>query len=144
MGKVSFSQGANTKIVMGDDVFGLLWTLDPNQGYDEAPRVDLEDQEFTRQVVGGMPMRMRETQKVGAAYLTADMGTPQLTGANITLRTSDDYGKTWNDHGTITVEPDNYNQEFVWRSLGLIKHPGRMFEITDNGASVRIDGLDIR
>jgi hypothetical protein len=44
----------------------------------------------------------------------------------------------------LTVTPSDYSQEFAWRSLGLIRAPGRMFELSDNGAAVRIDGLDIR
>lgn len=144
MGGQAFVDGANTKVVAGDDNNGVLWTLEPEQGYDQATRDSLPDQAFTRKVVGGVPMRMRETQKVGAAYLTANLGSPQITAANVTLRTSVDDGNNWTDHGTITVEPGNYGQEFVWRSLGLIRAPGMIFEITDNGAAVRIDGLDTR
>lgn len=144
MGPLTMSKGAQSKVVVGDDSTGTLWTLDPNIGVDEAPREERPDTTFPRRVVGGVPMEMRNTLKVGAVYLSADMGTPQSIGANITLRTSDDNGKTYNNHGTITVEPGNYDQEFVWRSLGLIRSPGRIFELSDDGATVRIDGLDMR
>lgn len=144
MGNVSFISGATSNAICGDDNFGLLWVIEPERGYDEAPRDDLPDAGYTRTILGGMPMRMRETIKVGAAYVTMDLGNPQISGAGMTLRTSDDYGKTWTSHGTITVEPGNYDQEFVWRSIGLVKAPGRIFEISDNGATIRIDGLEIR
>lgn len=144
MGPNTLNGKATSKVVVGDDSAGLLWTLDPTEGVDQSARDDREDVPFVRKVVGGLPMRLRETQSVGAVYLTADIGTPQTTLANVTLRTSDDNGKNWTDQGTITVEPGNYDQEFVWRSLGLIKAPGRIFEISDNGATVRIDGLDMR
>lgn len=144
MPSIALEDGHTTNILAGDDTAGLLWTLKPEQGYDEAVRETIPDWPFTRRVVGGIPMKMRETQKVGAAYVTASIGSPSLTGADITLRTSDDDGNTWTDHGTITAESGNYDQEYAWRSIGLIKAPGRIFEITDTGASVRIDGLDIR
>ena len=144
MSRKSFQDGHTTNIVSGDDTYGLLWTLNPDRGVDESPRSDRPDAPYTRRVIGGVPMRLRETQKSGAAYITASIGEPQLVGANITLRTSDDNGKTWLSHGTITATAGTWDQEFVWRSLGLIKAPGRIFEITDNGATVRIDALDIR
>ena len=138
------SAPAESQVVAGDDTFGMLWTLAPTQGYDVSPYNDTQQVGFPRVVVGGVPLSMRETKPLGAAYLTASFGTPQISGANILLRTSDDFGKTWTSHGTVTVEPGNYSQEFVWRSLGLMKAPGRIFEISDEGATVRIDGLEIR
>ncbi len=144
MGTKSFSAGATANAIAGDDNYGLLWVIEPERGYDEAPRTDLPDAGFTRTIIGGMPMRMRQTQEIGAAYVTMNLGEPQISGASMTLRTSDDNGKTWQSHGTITVIPGDYDQEFAWRSLGLVKSPGRVFEITDNGATVRIDGLEIR
>lgn len=144
MGTKTLSGGAKSKVVMGDDSAGLLWTLDPTVGVDDSARSDRDPVTFTRRVVGGVAQRLRDSTPVGAVYLTADLGSPQYTTATVTLRTSDDNGKTYQDQGTITVEPGNYDQEFVWRSIGQIKAPGRIFEITDDGATVRIDGLDYR
>jgi hypothetical protein len=114
---------ANSNVVAGDDTFGV---------------------QFSRTATTFIPKGMRETERLGAVYLTASVGNPQVTGATITLRTSDDAGNTWQDHGTITATEGEYSQEFVWRSLGLIKQPGKLFEFVDNGASVRLDKLDIR
>jgi hypothetical protein len=144
MGTKTLSGGAKSKVVLGDDSAGLLWTLDPTVGVDDSARSDRDPVPFTRRVIGGVAQRMRDSTPVGAVYLTADLGTPQYTTATVTLRTSDDNGKTYQNQGTITVEPGNYDQEFVWRSVGQIRAPGRIFEITDNGAAVRIDGLDYR
>jgi len=33
--------------------------------------------------------------------------------------------------------------ELAWRSLGLIRAPGRIFELIDSGPDLRIDGLDM-
>jgi hypothetical protein len=134
---------ANSNVVAGDDTFGVLWVLDPDQGYDESPE-DGSEVQFSRTATTFIPKGMRETERLGAVYLTASVGNPQVTGATITLRTSDDAGNTWQDHGTITATEGEYSQEFVWRSLGLIKQPGKLFEFVDNGASVRLDKLDIR
>lgn len=144
IGATQISAGATSKVVLGDDTLGVLWTLDPNVGYDQADREGHVDVQFPRKVLGGVVQRTGTTQKVGAVYLSADVASPQFALAAITLRTSDDNGKSWHTHGTITVEAGNTDQEFQWRSLGLIKQPGRLFEISDNGATVRIDGLDMR
>ena len=144
MGAASYSNGAPTNIVAGDDVYGLLWVLDPEQGYDESPRTDRPASGFPRTVTGGVPMQMRDTVPCGAIYLTIATGIPGVAGASIRLRTSDDMGKTWLDHGAITVTPGDWGQEFAWRSLGLIRHPGRIFSIEDDGATARIGGADLR
>jgi len=138
------SAPAESQVVAGDDTFGMLWTLAPTQGYDVSPYDNSQQNRFPRVIVGGVPLSARDAKPLGAAYLTASFGSPQVSGADILLRTSDDFGKTWTSHGTVTVEPGNYSQEFVWRSLGLMRAPGRMFEISDDGATVRIDGLEIR
>jgi hypothetical protein len=133
----------STRVVAGDGVVGQLWSIDPEQGYDEDITSG-DPVEFERVAIGGVPMRLRETQRVGAVYLTASFGSPTVSAPTLNLQTSDNFGKSWQDHGTITANVGEYDQEFVWRSLGLIKAPGRIFKITDNGATVRIDGLDMR
>ena len=146
MGQTTFNDWGqhDTNIIAGDDTYGLLWLADPTLGYDQDPRDANIAVEFTRQVTGGLPIRLREASPVGAAYLTASLGTPSVVAPTIRLRTSDDSGNTWTDQGSITVTDGDFDQEFSWRSLGLIKAPGRIFEITDNGGTVRIDGLDMR
>lgn len=143
MDATTYQTGVTSNVVAGDDNRGLLWTLDPSLGYDQTA-TDGEPDPFRREVTGGVPGTMREVTKVNAVYLTGSMATPQLTGAGITLSTSDDNGLTWNDHGTVVVEQGNYDQEFSWRSLGLVKSPGKLFRLTDSGASVRFDNLEMR
>lgn len=144
MGAALLAQGHTTNIVAGDDSTGMLWTLAPELGVDESPRTDRDDVPFERAVTGGVPMRMRQTVKCNAVYVTMSLGEPALTGAAITLRTSDDMGRTWLDHGTLTVTADDWSQEIAWRALGLIRAPGRIFEIADNGAAVRLNGAEMR
>lgn len=143
MGVDTYQAGATSNVVAGDDNRGLLWTLDPALGYDQRATDGLPAP-FYREVTGGLPGSMRETTRVNAVYLTGSMAKPQLTGAEIILSTSDDNGLSWTDHGTVTIEQGNYDQEWSWRSLGLVKSPGKLFRLTDFGASVRLDNLDMR
>ncbi len=139
-----YASGVRDTVIAGDDTVGLLWLVDPDGGMDESPREDRPDAPFARMVTGGIPMQMRETARCGAVYATISCGDPAYSGASITLRTSDDVGKTWTDHGALTVTPGDWDQEFSWRSLGLIRAPGRIFSIEDDGATARIAGADMR
>ena len=76
-------------------------------------------------------------------FLNVSLGAPTVTGAAITLRTSDDGGHSFYSHGDVTITPANYSQEIAWRGLGLIRAMGRVFEITDRGAAVRINAADM-
>lgn len=138
------SMSVLNNVVAGDDGFGLIWIMAPEQGYDQSP-LDASEQAFTRIAMGGVAMRMRETARCDEAYLLANKGTVTLsvTAPTVQLQTSDDAEATWDDQGTITVAADDFSQEFAWRSLGLIGAPGRVFEVTDNCLQ-RIDGMEMR
>lgn len=146
MGRVTFGRGSGfaTNIVAGDDATGRLWVLDPTLGYDEHPDPDGAIIAMDRTAMGQLPMRLRQVQECFAVYVTGSLGRPVVAGADITLETSNDNGKTWFDHGTVTVEPSAWTQEIGWRSIGRITAPGRLFRVTDNGALMRISDLDMR
>lgn len=135
--------GAATQIVVGDDSLGILWTLDPEQGYDEAIDATSGDIPVIRAVRGGIPFRGRHRSRTNGVWLTISNGRPTLPLAAVILRTSDDQGVTWQDRGTITVIPSDYSQNLYWRSLGLMRAPGRLFEFEDDGAMIRIDSADV-
>lgn len=134
----------NANIIAGDDTFGQIWFVSPALGYDQSP-VDGTEVAFSRIVTGGIPMRQRQALRCNEVYLTASKGEFDIATASPTvqLRTSDDMENNWTDQGTITVVAEGWDQEFAWRSLGLIQAPGRVFEITDN-CLARIDTLDMR
>lgn len=142
-GDVLTDYGSRSNVVVGDNAAGVLWFLDPALAYDQG--TDLTETPFDRIVTGGAPMRMRDTVRCNEVYLTAQKGVEGLSANDptLTLETSDDAGQTWVDQGTIDVVAGDYSQEFVWRSLGLIGAPGRLFRLTDN-CIARIDGLDMR
>ncbi len=133
-----------TNIVLGDDTFGTLWVLDPDSGIDDGPFDGDAAQEFTRAVTGGVPIRGRPSPRCNAVYLTASIGDADMASTSIQLRYSDDNGRTYQSAGTSIVQPGLYTTEVRWRSLGMMKAPGRIFEFIDSGATVRIDGADAR
>ncbi len=144
MGPDTANRLYGTNIVAGDDRSGTLWMLDPTAGVDDGPTEDSEQASFERAETALVPMRMRDTQSCAGIYVNISLGAPAITGASITLRYSDDWGQSFQSAGTITIEADNYNQEIAFRSLGLIRAPGRVFELIDDGAAIRINDVEMR
>jgi hypothetical protein len=127
-------------IVGGDDSSGMLWMVDPEQGVDE--NLVSGETGFSRRAVSVLVSRARRKVPVNFVHLTASLGNPSITGATVTLHTSDDQGSTWINHGSLEVDPGNMSQELLWSSLGLVGAPGRIFDIRDTGASIRLSSLD--
>lgn len=140
--QTTYAQGYAINMIAGDDTYGILWQLMPEQGYDDEGQSGTPSY-FTRQVTGHLPMRLRATMQCGGVYLAADMGRPVYTGASVSLSISDDGGETYTAVGSVEVVGGEYTAEIAWRSLGIIRAPGRLFLITDDGATSRIDGLDM-
>lgn len=144
-GAAALAHTYGSPVIAGDDSWGLLWFLDPAQPYDQHPDDTNPDQEiyFERITMGQVPMRGRENIPCYAAWLTADMGEPAYNGASIRLEISDDAGVTFEDMGTVEITSGAVYPELAWYSLGQIEAPGRLFKITDDGAIMRIDGLEM-
>jgi hypothetical protein len=129
----------------GDETLGLVWRLDPTAGNDESATTPNEFRPFTRQVTAVMPLRGRARARINGVRLTISNGNPTNPfglGA-MTMRFSDDQGRSWHDAGTIPVQVGNDTQEFLWRSLGVARPPGRVFVFEDESATIRIDGADV-
>ncbi len=88
-------------------------------------------------------MRGRENMPCYAAWLTTDMGDPAYDGAGVRLEISDDGGVTFEDMGLVPITLGAAYPEIAWYSLGQIEAPGRLFKITDDGAIMRIDGMEM-
>jgi len=142
MGAITFVNNFGTDVVAGDDVTGVLWILDPTTGRDDRTTTGADP--FNRVVTGGVNISGRETVPCGAVTLDLAVGNPTQTGAVITLEISDDLANSWVGCGSVTVPTGTYNTVVEWRGLGLIKAPGRLFRFTDDGASVRIGGANLR
>lgn len=133
-----------TNIICGDDSFGVLWALDPASGMDDGPFAGSPMRPFTRIVTGIVPIRGRTSPRNNAVALTVSIGDPAALDTTISLRISDDNGQTYQNCGAVRV-PNSVNfNEVRWRSLGVVRAPSRIYEFSDSGATVRIDGADAR
>jgi len=143
MAKDNYDNGAATQIVAGDENLGVMWTLDPTKGTDDDPVDPSLSVPFVRTVRGGFPTTERQNYRCNGVWLRISTGQPEYTDTQITLNFSDDQGASWINAGSVSVDTDAYGQTIFWRSLGLIRPPLRIFEFTDVGATVRIDGADL-
>lgn len=125
-------------IVVGADLLtDEVWQQVPTKTLDEGWR------DIAHAVTGGLTSRSRTYISCDALRLAASIGLlDTLNGATMTLRFSDDQEATWSDPYTIDLIVDDFDGELAWRSLGSFMAPGRIFEITDLGGLIRIDGAD--
>lgn len=115
--------------IIGDDETGAIWSMD---GYTDAGGV-LERRLRGGAVINGGALPMHNVR------VRVDGGqTPFLTGeysdAQIEMRFSGDYGRTWSDWEACSLgEQGNYRVIPEWRALGLADTPGVLFEwrVTD-------------
>jgi hypothetical protein len=142
MRATTLDRGFGTDVVAGDDATGTLWILDPTTGRDDRTTTDADA--FTRIVTAGIQVTGRDVIPCGAVTIDLSIGAPTQTGATIMLESSDDLGHSWNNHGSNIISAGDYSATIEYRSLGTIKAPGRIFRITDNGATVRLSGADMR
>lgn len=133
-----------TNIICGDDTFGVLWALDPTSGVDDGPFPGNPVRPFTRTVTGGIPIRGRTSPRNSAVTLTVSLADLTATDTTFSLRISDDNGETYQNCGAVRAPTSANFNEVRWRSLGVIRAPSRVYEFSDSGAAVRIDGADAR
>lgn len=137
-----------SNIVVGDDTFGLLWFLDPEQPYDQNPveAHPVQQIEFRRIVTSQALATGRQQMPCYAVFLDGD--NYGLTGTEFTpgivLEFSDDQGRNFVSAETLPVNPDiTVNNPYSWYSLGQFGSPGRIFRVTDNGVMKRIDSMSM-
>lgn len=146
--QIAYKYG-DTDIIVGDDTWGLLWFLDPTQAWDDYPDINasplLQQVPFTRICMAQTTVGGRNFEPCYAIFLSGDnlgLTTNDFTPF-VQLETSDNQGQTWDNHGVIVAQPDTYDQDYRWTSLGQMQSPGRLFRITDNGILARIDSLEM-
>lgn len=129
--------------IAGDLTEGIIWNISADERRDDFSS-DIADARPIISIVRGMfPVRLRNALGCYRADLTLSEFAPAQVGVGITLRTSDDYGHSWQDHGFRLFDDVNTFYEISWASLGIMTQPGRIFEIEDSGVAARIDALDI-
>jgi hypothetical protein len=93
---------------------------------------------------GGVQTRSRSKVSVSAFRVTGAVGQiGAVSGtATMSLRWSDDNGKTFSPYFSVTLTEGSHSKEVAYRSLGAFAAPGRVFELSDMGGPLRIDGAD--
>lgn len=130
---IAHQYGSN--IIAGDDSSGVIWVLDPDATNDEVVGTG-DPITFERVATAQVLASGRDRIPSNSVYVRA---TKQP--GDVRLEYSDNLGEDYASAGDIQVT--EYNQEIVWRSLGQVRAPGRLFRIVDTGALPRIDGLEI-
>lgn len=122
--------------VLGADAFApRVWELDTDSELDEG------ELPIERLVSGFQPVRGSASIRQGSLRLTARRDDPQGS-ALVRMRFSDDGGHTWSRHHEVSLLPGDGRSRIEYRSLGRIRAPGRLWEFSDAGGLVRIDGVD--
>ena len=122
--------------VLGADAFSpLVWEMDAESPLDEGA-VPIE-----RVVTGFQAVRGAASVRQGSLRLTARRDDPEGS-ALVRMRFSDDGGRTWSRYHDVSLEPGNGRSRIEFRSLGRMRAPGRLWEFSDAGGLVRIDGVD--
>ena len=123
--------------VLGADASGPeIWTLDPESALDEG-QAPIE-----RVVSAFQPVRGDRALRQGSLRLSARRDAVTADTAEISMRFSDDGGKTWSRFFSIQLRPEDLSKRIEFRSLGRLRAPGRVWEFYDAGGLVRIDGAD--
>lgn len=142
--KTSFEQNLSN-VVVGDDTIGVLYRLDPSSGVDaSSANPSTLTSRFERIATGQITTSERRFVPIYRVTLTGSPGQPVADGDEIEHLYSDDLGNNYVTAGSVAVSTGSFNQDFMWRSLGLAIPAGRLFRIRDYGAMARIDGLDVQ
>lgn len=128
----------NSYVIAGALDDSYIWSISPEQSLDSVGVV-FGGVPITRTVTGLVSTRGRDRKKVGAVRVTASVGATDISTATMSLRFSDDYGVTFSSPISISMSATDTYEDLSFRSLGTIRSPGRVFEITDVGGATRID-----
>ena len=127
----------NGIIVAGDLSDGVLWQVDPDSDLDE------DTKPITHTVTGILPNRERSPQRLMELRVMGSVGDPYTDGSSVSLAWSDDQGQSYSTPLVVNLTDGDNSQVIRFRSLGRFDSPLRLFDITDVGGMVRIDGADV-
>jgi hypothetical protein len=110
------------ELVAGDDVSNQLYRLVPGRSNDAGEPI-------TREITGGIELTGAPVRCDSVSMRVAVGNTPSLVAApRMELAWSDDEGRTWTDWRAVTLGlQGQYRAPVVWRKLGLMRRPGRLF-----------------
>lgn len=135
----NFTNGCmwGNRIVGADILYGVVRELDPDAVVDEGWR------DIAHVVTGGIATRSRES--IGCSVLRVSASVGQIDeelGSALNMRFSDDQGQTWVGYFTVPLTQGDFSGEIAYRALGSFSAPGRIFELSDSGGLIRLDGAD--
>lgn len=148
IGAAALSDIWGSSVIAGDDTFGRLWFLDPEQPYDDAPDPErgIQQIDFERIVTGQVLASGRQALPCYSIWLDGDNYGISVEDfePGLTLEYSDDQGRTFISADTLGVENDlTVANPYGWYSLGQITSPGRIFRWRDNGVLTRVDSASM-
>lgn len=130
--------GTAGRIVGADGDYPYSYELVPDATMDEGFRT------ISHEATGGLMTRSRVYLSVDAVRVSGSIGAlDEDTGATFSMRFSDDGGQTWSSYYTVDLVQGDTDQNVEWTSLGSFMMPGRVFEFSDVGGMLRIDGVDV-
>lgn len=109
--------------------------IDPSSILDDSFRVN------TFRVTGRIESQSRRWVKNPDAQIFGSIG---LRGGDIELSYSDDEGDTYSTPKVATMVDGVRDANVMFRNLGSVKSPGRIYKIEDEGALRRIQSLKVR
>lgn len=129
------------RIVALDTNSGDVWEVDPEGDLDEGFRP------VKRSATALLSARARGTRTLGAITVNGTVGFPTGETPTVTLRFSDNGGRAWvtmpSQEVLATDDDASPLQLLAWRSLGSFGQPGRIIEIIDEGAMVKLSDTDM-
>lgn len=132
-----FTQGMHWRTY----ILGINWGRTTMRSITPTAFLDSGGALIPRVVTGVLPYRARGRARNSFVKLYA--GVASTSNESLSLRFSDDGGQTWGSTFTraLTLSP---SQELYFSSLGMIGAPGRVWELSDSGGIVRLDGLYVQ
>jgi hypothetical protein len=112
----------NSTVLCGDIDTNQIYFLEEGVADNELPVV--------REVSGFLPSNIKPT-KAGEviAYVNSGWSPSYTIEPILELRWSDDLGATWSDYVQTSLgQRGDYTRSVAYRSLGLVRSPGRIFE----------------
>jgi len=125
-------QADGDQTLTGDVQSGQLWLLDSSRNTDDPGTFETGTLPLERKVTGGIPV-IGPTVKCGNVSINTAVGRAPITGPSanpvMAMRFSDDSGQRWSSWITAPLGAQGkYKTQVVWKRLGQIKDPGRIFE----------------
>jgi hypothetical protein len=142
VGGNKFMPTYGSNVVVGSDLNGSLYFLDPEYDRDDSVFTGNDPTPFRREITVQIPLRGYDRASVYEMQLLGsqgDLDDPDLR--DIELRYSDDRGRTFVSAGVVSIPDQDFDARATWRSLGSFQAPGRVVTIRDTGALRRIDSI---